>query len=81
MSKLWVETYARNRDIFMKSCAEILFKFQWHMKNLSQELGLGPGFFSVSPLRVIRTEETQIWRTYVADIKVYRAMLTFELIF
>ena len=58
MSELWVETYARNRDIFMKLPTEMLFRFQWHIENLSQELGLGPGFFSISPLRVIRIEQT-----------------------
>ena len=60
MSKLWVETYARNRDIFMKLCAEMLFRFQWHIENLAQELGLGPEFFSILPLSVIKFEQTQI---------------------
>ena len=44
----------------MKLCPEMLFRFQGHIENLSQELGLGPGFFSISPPRVIRIEETQI---------------------
>ena len=38
----------------------MLFRFQWHMENLSQELGLGPGFFSISPLRVFRIEQIQM---------------------
>ena len=29
------------------------------IENSSQELGLGPGFFSVSPFKVIRIEQTQ----------------------
>ena len=45
MSKLWFDRY-----FFMKLCAEMLFRFQWHIENSSQELGLGPGFFSLSPL-------------------------------
>ena len=28
----------------------MLFRFQWHIENSSQELGLGPGFFSLTPL-------------------------------
>ena len=44
----------------MKLCPEMLFRFQGHIENLSQELGLGPGLFSISPLRVIRIEQTQI---------------------
>ena len=30
------------------------------MENLSQELGLGPRFFSISPLRVFRIEQIQM---------------------
>ena len=36
----------------------MLFRLQWHIENFSQELGLGHGFFSISPLRVIRIEQT-----------------------
>ena len=35
MSKLWVETYTCNRDTFMKLCAEMLFRFQWHLNIIS----------------------------------------------
>ena len=44
-------------------------------------VGLGRGFFSILPLRVIRIEQTQVWRMYVASIKVYRPLLTNELTF
>ena len=60
MTKLWVEAYALNRNIFIKLCAEMLLRFQCHIENLSQELGLGPGSFSKSPLKVIRIEQTQM---------------------
>ena len=73
--------YFQRKKNFMNLCAEMLFRFQWYIENLSQELGLGPGFFSISPLRVIRNEQTQIWPMYVANIKVYRPLLTIELIF
>ena len=36
----------------MKLCAEMLLRFQWQIEKLWQELGLGPGFGSVSPLRL-----------------------------
>ena len=79
MLKLWVETYTRNRDIFMKLCAEMVFRFQWHIEKLTQELGIEHIFFSISLLRVIKIEQTQIWRMYVANIKVYRSLPTNEL--
>ena len=50
------------------------------LENLSQELGLITGFFSISPLRVIRIGQTQICRMYIANIKVYRPLLTNVLI-
>ena len=31
---------------------EMLFRFQWQIGNLSKELGLGPLFFPISPLRL-----------------------------
>ena len=58
MLKLWIETYARNTD--MNLCTVIVFRFQLHIENSSQELGLGPALFSISLLRVIRIEHTQI---------------------
>ena len=79
MLKWWVETYTRNRDIFMKLCAEMMFRFQWHIEKLTQELGIEHIFFSISLLRVIKIEQTQIWRMYVANIKVYRSLPTNEL--
>ena len=33
--------------IFLKLCAEMLRRFQWQIKNLLQELSLGPGFISI----------------------------------
>ena len=47
MLKLWIETYARNTDIFMNLCTVIVFRFQLHIENSSQELGLGPALFSI----------------------------------
>ena len=55
-----MEMQARKRDNFMKLCAEIQFRFQWHRKNLLQELGLGPEFISISPLILTQTEYTQM---------------------
>ena len=40
--------------------AELLFILQWQIENVSQEVDLDHGFFSISPLRVIRIEQTQI---------------------
>ena len=60
----------------MKLYAKIPSRFQWHIENLSQELGLGPRLF-----RAFGSENTQVWRLYVANIKVYGRMLMNELIF
>ena len=40
-------------------------RFQWQMENLSQELGLGPGFISISPLILIMIKGMlmQIWKS------------------
>ena len=81
MLKLWIETYARNTDIFMNLCTVIVFRFQLHIENSSQELGLGPALFSISLLRVIRIEHTQIWLIDGANNKVYIPLHTNELMF
>ena len=46
----------------------MLFRFQWHIENLSQELGLRPGFFSVSPHSVIKIEQIQMWRMLMNEL-------------
>ena len=38
----------------------MLFRFQWHPENVSQELGVRPWSFAISPLRVIRIEQTHV---------------------
>ena len=42
----------------------MLFKFQWDIEKLWQELGFGPGFFQYpSPLRLDMIRYNQIWWT------------------
>ena len=52
-------------DNFKKLCAKMLFKFQWQIEKLCQELGFGPGFFSISPLWLDMIRYKQIWCTNV----------------
>ena len=49
MSKLWVQINAHKKDIFIKLCAEMQLRFQWHAENFLQELGFGLGVFLISP--------------------------------
>ena len=51
--------YARKRANFMdmKLYAEMLFRFQWQMENLLQELDLSIGFISISPLILVLIEQ------------------------
>ena len=56
---------ARKRDNFKKLCAEMLFRFWWEIENLWLELGFGPGFFSISPLRLDMIRYNQLWCTNV----------------
>ena len=69
----------RKGDKYVKLCAEMLLRFQRYLESLSPKLGLGLGFFSISLLRVIRIKQSQIWRRYVANIKVYKPQYSFIL--
>ena len=47
-------------ETFIKICADMLFKFQWHVeKQRLNALDLGPGLISVSLLQLIIREAAQ----------------------
>ena len=75
-SKLWTVIHARKGDNFNKLCAEMLFRLQWQIEKLSQELGFGPGFFSISPLRLDMIRYNQIWYTNVNRTQISEMLKT-----
>ena len=59
IAHLCMELYVINSDTLMKLWATMLFKFQWQMLSFWEELSFGPGFSSISPLRLIRQKTCQ----------------------
>ena len=53
ISNLCIMLYAVKSLTFKKSWDAMLFKFQWHIEKYLKELGLGPGFNSMSPLSLV----------------------------
>ena len=52
--------YADRRESFGTMCADMLFKFQWHIEeHRFNAFSLGPGLISMSPLRLIIREQNQ----------------------
>ena len=45
----------------------MLVRFQWQIEKLWEELDLGPGFCSISPLRLVKIKYNHIWDAYVAN--------------
>ena len=58
---MWTVIYYRNRKIFRKLSKETLFRFQWKIEKLWQELGLSPGYFPTFPLRWNMIRYNHIW--------------------
>ena len=52
---------------FKESWGVILFKFQQHIKKFFQEIGLGPGFNSTSPLTLIMRVKYKVNNIKVND--------------
>ena len=51
--------YADRRETFVNICADMMFKFQWHIeKHRYNALDLGPGLISMSSLRLVIWEAT-----------------------
>ena len=53
ISNLGITWYAVKSLTFKKSWGVMLFKFWWHIEKHLKELGLGPGFSSMSQLSLI----------------------------
>ena len=60
MSKLRRDVYAFKRETFDKLWTEILFKFQWHAEQFSQEFNLGPGLSFMFPLKLLCNLQSHI---------------------
>ena len=64
--------YADRRKIFVNMCADMLFKFKWHVEKYQfNALDLGPGLISMSPLRLIISEATQRYSSKFDIIRRY----------
>ena len=52
--------YADRRETFVNMCADMLLKFQWHIKkHRFKAFDLVPGLISISPMRSTIHETTQ----------------------
>ena len=72
ISNLWTEMYADSRETFANMCADMLFKFQWHIeKHRLNTFDIGPGLIFMSPLRLIIREPTQRYSSKLDIIRRY----------
>ena len=64
--------YADRTKTFANMCADVLFKFQWHIeKHRFNALDVGPGLISMSPMRLIIREATQRYSSKFDIIRKY----------